>query len=118
MRNTNLAHGSLYLLGAYIGYEVGDFTGPWILAVIAGFLSTALFGVLLQILVFRRMMGQELRQTMVTIGRSIWLPDLMLAVGTGHTFHVGPPGGLAGPPPRPFCKAIPTVALSALTFTM
>ena len=29
MRNVNLAHGSLYLLGAYIGYDVGDLTGSW-----------------------------------------------------------------------------------------
>src|SRR6185436_9067460 len=27
MRNVNLAHGSLYLLGAYIGYEVATRTG-------------------------------------------------------------------------------------------
>src|SRR5258705_1879075 len=33
MRNVNLAHGSLYLLGAYVGYVVGDLTGSWLLAV-------------------------------------------------------------------------------------
>ena len=35
MRNVNLAHGSLYLLGAYIGYEVADRTGYWLLGVVA-----------------------------------------------------------------------------------
>ena len=64
MRNVNLAHGSLYLLGAYIGYEIGDRTGSWLLAIVAGSLAAALFGVLLQVLVFRRMEGQELRQTL------------------------------------------------------
>ena len=44
MRNVNLAHGSLYLLGAYVGYEVGDRTGYWLLGVAAGFLSLALVG--------------------------------------------------------------------------
>src|SRR6516162_10467609 len=29
MRNVNLAHGSLYLLGAYLGYEVSQSTGLW-----------------------------------------------------------------------------------------
>ena len=29
MRNVNLAHGSLYLLGAYLGFEVGQWTGSW-----------------------------------------------------------------------------------------
>ena len=42
MRNVNLAHGSLYLLGAYVGYVVGDRTGSWLMAVAAGFASAAL----------------------------------------------------------------------------
>jgi branched-chain amino acid transport system permease protein len=37
MRNVNLAHGSLYLLGAYVGWVVGDARGSWVLAVMAGF---------------------------------------------------------------------------------
>jgi branched-chain amino acid transport system permease protein len=114
MRNINLAHGSLYLLGAYIGYEVGDHTDSWILAVIAGFLSTALFGVLLQVLVFRRMMGEELRQTMVTIGISIVLADLMLAVWTGQTYQFEPPEWLYGSTPLPFIKVYPTIRIMVL----
>ena len=34
MRNVNLAHGSLYLFGAYVGWVVGDHTGSWVLAAI------------------------------------------------------------------------------------
>src|SRR6266851_2298628 len=49
MRNVNLAHGSLYLLGAYIGYDVADSFGSWYLGVVAGFLSMALAGLLLQV---------------------------------------------------------------------
>ena len=30
MRNINLAHGSLYLLGGYIGYEITEWTGSWV----------------------------------------------------------------------------------------
>src|SRR5262249_51717734 len=71
MRNVNLAHGSLYLIGAYIGWMVGEHTGSWVLAVIAGFLSAAILGLLMQVLIFRHMQGQDLRQTLVTIGLSI-----------------------------------------------
>src|ERR1700736_6090047 len=60
MRNVNLAHGSLYLLGAYIGYDAADLTGSWFVGVAAGFLSMAAAGLLLQIGIFRRMEGQEL----------------------------------------------------------
>src|SRR6266542_1375709 len=76
MRNVNLAHGSLYLLGAYIGYEAAAASGSWFLGVAAGCLSMAVAGVLLQVLVFRWMEGQELRQTLVTIGISIVAADL------------------------------------------
>ena len=44
MRNVNLAHGSLFLLGAYIGWVVGDLTDNWFLAIAAGFASAALVG--------------------------------------------------------------------------
>ena len=78
MRNVNLAHGSLYLLGAYVGWMVGDQTNSWVLAVVAGFLTAAVVGLLLQLVVFRHMQGQDLRQTLVTIGISSVLADLML----------------------------------------
>src|SRR5712664_1066067 len=91
MRNVNLAHGSLYLLGAYIGWVVGDATDNWFLAIAAGFASSALVGFLLQVSVFRFMQGQELRQTMVTIGISIVLADLMLWCFGGEIYSFDPP---------------------------
>ena len=30
MRNVNLAHGSLYLLGGYVGFIVAERTGWWL----------------------------------------------------------------------------------------
>lgn len=78
MRNVNLAHGSLYLLGGYVGFLAADWTGYWLLAFPAAFVVVAALGVLLQIFVFRRMEGEDLRQTLVTIGISIVLADLML----------------------------------------
>lgn len=114
MRNVNLAHGSLYLLGGYIGFEVANSTGSWVLAVLAGFLSMAIAGVLLQLLVFRYMEGQELRQTLVTIALSIILADLMLAVWSGVSYQFTPPEWLYGATPMPFINAYPTYRLFTL----
>ena len=58
MRNVNLAHGSLYLLGGYIGYEIADWTGSWVLSFIVAFIVVAAVGVVLQVVVFRRMEGR------------------------------------------------------------
>ena len=34
MRNVNLAHGSLYLIGAYVGYDVAQWTDNWFAGVV------------------------------------------------------------------------------------
>lgn len=96
MRNVNLAHGSLFLLGGYAGYTVGDATGSWFLALAAGFLATALAGLLLQLLVFQYMEGQDLRQTLVTLGLSIVLADIFLWIWGGEAYQFDPPGWLLG----------------------
>ena len=97
MRNVNLAHGSFYLLGGYIGYEVAELTGYWLIAFPIAFIVVGAFGVLLQVVVFRRMEGQDLRQTLVTIGISIVLADLMLWIWGGDFYQVLAPSWLSGP---------------------
>ncbi len=114
MRNVNLAHGSLYLLGAYIGWEVGDATGSWLLAVAAGFAIAALVGLALQVFVFRFMQGQDLRQTMLTIGLSIVLADLMLWGWGGEIYQFDPPSAIFGKTPMPLIKSYPTYRIVLL----
>lgn len=114
LRNVNLAHGSLYLLGAYIGWEVGDYTDSWLLAVAAGFLSAALFGLVLQAGVFRHMQGQDLRQTMVTIALSIMLADIMLWVWGGQIYTFDPPRWTFGSTALPLIGKFPTYRLILL----
>jgi branched-chain amino acid transport system permease protein len=97
MRNVNLAHGSLYLLGGYVGFVVADRTGWWLLAVAAGFAAAAVAGLLMQLLIFRRMPGEDLRQTMVTIGLSIVIADLLLWVFTAQVHQMDPPALLSQP---------------------
>jgi len=106
MRNVNLAHGSLYLLGAYIGYEVTARTGYWLIGVAAGFLVLAAVGLVMQVVVFRRLEGDDLRQTLVTIGISIVAADLMLAVWTGATYQILTPEWLDGAVTLPIISTV------------
>ena len=97
MRNVNLAHGSLYLLGGYLGYAVAEQTGYFVIALACGFLGAALVGLIMQLTIFRFMQGQDLRQTMVTIGLSIVIADLLLWVFGAQVHQLSPPDWLSGP---------------------
>src|SRR5262245_15700811 len=114
MKNVNLAHGSLFLLGGYLGFEVGERTGSWLLAVAAGFLAAALFGLGLQAAVFRFMQGEDLRQTLVTIALSIMLADIMLWVWGGQIYQFDPPQIIFGGTPLPVVDRYPTYRLVLL----
>ncbi|MCR9213705.1 MAG: branched-chain amino acid ABC transporter permease [Proteobacteria bacterium] len=106
MRNVNLAHGAMYLLGGYIGYEISEYTGNWFLGLAVAFLAVGISGILLQVLIFRRMEGDDLRQTLVTIGISIIAADVMLAVWTGTTYQFSPPEWLFGATVLPVISVI------------
>ena len=117
MRNVNLAHGSLYLLGGYVGYVVANYTGWWILAVAAGFAAAAIAGLLIQWLILRHMQGQELRQTLVTIGLSIVIADVLLWIFTGQVHQLEAPSWLQGPiRDIPLIRAYSAYRLSLLGF--
>ena len=106
MRNVNLAHGSLYLLGGYIGYEVADHTGSWLFSFVVAFILIGALGVILQLVVFRRMEGEDLRQTLVTIGISIVVADLMLWVWGGDFYQIFTPDWITGPVTTPIISAV------------
>jgi branched-chain amino acid transport system permease protein len=106
MRIINMAHGTLYLLGAYIGYEVVSRSGSWLLGAAAAFLSIAAAGILLQMLVFRRIEKDELRQTLVSIGLTILFADIMMAIWGGETFQIPMPELLGGSTRLPIVSAV------------
>src|SRR5262245_65431732 len=118
MRNVNLAHGSLYLLGGYVGFLVAQYTGWFVLALAAGFAVAALAGLVMQLSVFRFMPGEDLRQTLVTIALSIIIADLLLWWLGGTVHQADAPELLSGrcaifrsfrPTPR-YASALPPTA--------
>jgi branched-chain amino acid transport system permease protein len=117
MRNVNLAHGSLYLFGAYVGYVVGEGSGSWLLATAAGFASAALVGLVLQVAVFRFMHGEDLRQTMVTIALSIMLADILLWIFGGEIYQFDPPRWIFGRTRVPLVEVYPTYRLVLLAMS-
>lgn len=114
MRVVNLAHGSLYLIGAYIGFDVASMTGYWFLALFGGAIGAALVGVAMQYLVLDRYQGQDLRQALVTIGLSIIAADLLLARYGGLTYQFEVPELLYGSMPLPVVGGYPIFRLTLI----
>lgn len=101
----NLAHGSLYMAGAYAGALVASKTGSFWLAVPAGLVAAALLGVVIELLVIRRLYHRDhLYQVLATFG-------LILFFNGFIAFAVGRPPLLMDVPPAlsGFVEFIPGV---------
>ena len=65
----NLAHGSFYMLGAYLAYALTSLTGSLALAIVGGAALSLLFGLALERLLFRHFYQRDhLDQVLLTFG--------------------------------------------------
>ena len=100
MRIPNLTHGSLFMVGAYVGatFTVGILgfqLNFWLAAVLAA-LTVAALGALAERLLLRRLPGDQLAQVLVTLGLSFIAADLCLMLWGGDPLNVTTPSGLGG----------------------
>jgi branched-chain amino acid transport system permease protein len=84
MRILNLAHGSYYLLGGYIGLTVVRITGSFVLATLAAPVIVALIGIVMERFFLRRFPKQELPQVLLTFGFLFIFADLALWIWGGN----------------------------------
>ncbi|MBI4968676.1 MAG: branched-chain amino acid ABC transporter permease [Rhodospirillales bacterium] len=69
MNFINLAHGTLYMIGAYVGFAVAKATGTYWAAFLVAPLAAAILGLVLYQLLFKRMQHQSpMRQVLLTFG--------------------------------------------------
>ncbi len=100
MRIPNLTHGSLFMLGAYIGATfaigmVGAKLNFWLAALLAT-ISVAMLGAFAERLLLRRLPGDQMAQVLVTLGLSFMAADFCLMVWGGDPLSVATPSELAG----------------------
>jgi branched-chain amino acid transport system permease protein len=93
MRVVNMAHGSFYLLGGYIAYEIQQSmtgqgfsipssevnTWEWVVPLLVAAPCIAFVGLVTQQAFLRWNQGQELRQALITIGISVIVADQIIA---------------------------------------
>ena len=83
----NLAHGSFYMLGAYLAWSLSTLFGSLTLAIIVGAALSVLFGLMLEWLLFRRFYQRDhLDQVLLTFGL-IYIFEELRSILWGDDVH-------------------------------
>jgi branched-chain amino acid transport system permease protein len=96
MRVANIAHGSYYLLGAYVGLSVMRWTSVFPLAILAGGAAVAVIGIMMQRWFLARFHQQALPQVLLTMGFAFFFSDQALLLWGGDPQTIPVPRALAG----------------------
>ena len=93
----NLAHGSLYMVGAFLSAWVAGATGSFLYGLLGGVALTALFGALLEVSLLRSLYTRDhLSQVLATFALILILNDGVRMV-FGTDLPLAAPAALAGP---------------------
>lgn len=97
MSFVNLAHGSLYMLGAYAAAVVGGHTGSFVLAVIAAIATGLVVGLLLEWLAVSRLYRRDhLEHVLATFGLVLFFNEVVRMVWGPQPVFVSLPEALSG----------------------
>ncbi|MBI2158183.1 MAG: branched-chain amino acid ABC transporter permease [Candidatus Rokubacteria bacterium] len=95
MKIVNIAHGSFYLVGGYLGVALVAATGNFYLALLGAALAVAAGGVILERVFLRAVEGDDLRQMLLTMGIALFFQDACLLVWGGDPFNLRGPAYFA-----------------------
>jgi branched-chain amino acid transport system permease protein len=74
----NLAHGSLYMIGAYFAATFADWTDSFVLGAILALVATLIFGMALEVVAIRRLYGRDhLDHVLATFGLLLFFNELV-----------------------------------------
>ncbi len=94
----NLAHGSLYMVGAYFVAAAAQASGSFWIGLGAGVAGTALLGLLLELSLFRRLYRRDhLSQVLATFALILIANEAVRMVRGAQPVLLNPPEALAGP---------------------
>ncbi len=97
MQVINLAHGSFYMIGAYVCATVAAQTGSFILGLLAALPATALCGMLVEFVVLRRLYNREhLDQVLATFGLILFFNELTRVIWGRQPLYLDVPPWLSG----------------------
>src|SRR5689334_3918155 len=97
MNFINLAHGTIFMVGAYAGYTAAQLTGSFWGAFVGGPLAATVLGVILYKLLFQKLQGASpLKQVLVTFGLIFVGYDAVRMIWGDYTLAVPEPAWFSG----------------------
>ncbi len=97
MNLVNLAHGSFYMIGAYVAATTFQTTHSFLLAVVVGMAAGAAVGVAVEIAVFRRLYARDhLDQVLATFGLILFFNEMVRMIWGPTALYATVPEFLAG----------------------
>jgi branched-chain amino acid transport system permease protein len=97
MNLINLAHGSLYMVGAYLGTAFHQWTGSFLLAVPLALAGTMLAGVAVELIALRTLYRRDhLDQVLATFGLILFFNELVAIVWGRPAIYAAQPEWLSG----------------------
>ena len=96
MRIVNIAHGSFYMLGAYVASTVVARSRSFVLGALSAIGLVAAVGFAVEVLFLRRFASRPLAQMMVTMGFALVFRDAAFLIWGGDPFTLPYPPGLGG----------------------
>jgi branched-chain amino acid transport system permease protein len=93
----NLAHGSLYMIGAFLAATFAELTGSFWIAVLGALIGTAIIGMALEMSVLRRLYARDhLSQVLATFA-IILIANELVRIVWGPQVPLSTPAALSGP---------------------
>lgn len=97
MNLVNLAHGALYMMGAYVGATIFASTGSFTLAIILSVPAMMLFGVLVEVVALRTLYERDhMDQVLATFGLILFFNELVRIVWGPESQPMPIPEALSG----------------------
>lgn len=97
MNFVNLAHGSMYMIGAYLGAQIFSTTGSFLAVVVGSVSGTFIVGILVDLVFLRTMYDREhFDQVLVTVGLTLFFNEGVRVIWGSYALHFPTPPLLTG----------------------
>ena len=97
MNMLNLAHGSFYMLGAYLAAAAQGWTGSFLLGVLIALPGTVVIGIVVEVVALRRLYARDhLDQVLATFGLILFFNELVRILFGPQPLYMSLPPALSG----------------------